>query len=90
MSQSVQDGLRILTPVGMLGYGYNEHTFWSAIDSGVDAIILDSGSTDSGPTKLALSKSLATPEAYEKDLAPIVAACHHRRIPVLIGANTFV
>lgn len=53
----------------------------------MDAIILDSGSTDSGPSKLALRKSIQTNEAYEKDLEDIVAACHHYRIPVLIGTK---
>ncbi|CRG83592.1 hypothetical protein PISL3812_00945 [Talaromyces islandicus] len=78
--------LRILTPIGMLGYSYNKETFWKAIKGGVDAIILDSGSTDSGPSKLALRKSIQTNEAYEKDLEEIVAACHYYRIPVLIGS----
>jgi hypothetical protein len=77
--------LKILTPIGMLGYSYNKETFWKSIEGGVDAIILDSGSTDSGPSKLALRKSIQTNEAYEKDLEEIVAACHHYRIPVMIG-----
>jgi hypothetical protein len=77
--------LKILTPIGMLGYSYNKETFWKAIEGGIDAIILDSGSTDSGPSKLALRKSIQTNEAYEKDLEEIVAACHHYRIPVMIG-----
>lgn len=54
----------------------------------MDAIILDSGSTDSGPSKLALRKSIQTDQAYEKDLEDIVAACHHYRIPVLIGEKS--
>ncbi|GAM37591.1 hypothetical protein TCE0_024r07637 [Talaromyces pinophilus] len=79
--------VRILTPVGMLGYSYSKDIFWSAVEAGVDAIILDSGSTDSGPSKLALRKSIQTDQAYEKDLEDIVAACHHYRIPVLIGGD---
>ena len=77
--------VRILTPIGMLGYSYSKDIFWSAVEAGVDAIILDSGSTDSGPSKLALRKSIQTDQAYEKDLEDIVAACHHYRIPVMIG-----
>ncbi|KAH8705427.1 hypothetical protein BGW36DRAFT_310987 [Talaromyces proteolyticus] len=80
--------LKILTPIGMLGYSYNKETFWAAVEAGVDAIILDSGSTDSGPSKLALRKSIQTNEAYKKDLEDIVAACHYHRTPVLIGEKS--
>jgi hypothetical protein len=52
--------LRILTPIGMLGYGFNQDLFWAAIEEGVDAVILDSGSTDSGPAKLALENTTVT------------------------------
>jgi hypothetical protein len=79
------DELKILTPIGMLGYSFNEDLFWSAVEDGVDAIILDSGSTDSGPAKLALGQTTASRQAYERDLKILVEACHHHRVPVLIG-----
>lgn len=78
--------LKILTPIGMLGYGFSEDLFRSALDDGVDAIIADSGSTDSGPSKLALGKTTVTLEAYQRDLGVIVSACHSYRVPVLIGS----
>jgi hypothetical protein len=77
--------LKIFTPIGMVGYGYSTDIFWSTVEGGVDAIIVDSGSTDSGPSKLATRKGIQTNEAYDQDLAPFVAACHHYRVPVLIG-----
>ncbi|KFY13468.1 hypothetical protein V491_06392 [Pseudogymnoascus sp. VKM F-3775] len=87
MSPSVAKAeLKILTPIGMLGYGFNENLFLAALDDGVDAIIADSGSTDSGPSKLALGKTTVTTEAYQRDLAIIIRACHSYRVPVLIGS----
>jgi hypothetical protein len=49
----------IMTPVGMLGYGFQADQTATALvqqkrNGAPTAIILDSGSTDSGPEKLAL------------------------------------
>ncbi|KAL2823384.1 hypothetical protein BDW59DRAFT_180673 [Aspergillus cavernicola] len=81
-----KDELRIFTPIGMLGYGFSEDIFWSTMAEGVDAVILDAGSTDSGPSKLALGKSVCTRQAYERDLDILVAGCHVYRKPLLIGS----
>ncbi|KAJ5595469.1 uncharacterized protein N7459_001677 [Penicillium hispanicum] len=81
-----KDELRIFTPIGMLGYGFSEQIFWSTMAEGVDAVILDAGSTDSGPSKLALGKSTGTRQAYERDLGVLVAGCHVYRKPLLIGS----
>ncbi|KAJ6481766.1 hypothetical protein C8R45DRAFT_1002972 [Mycena sanguinolenta] len=78
--------LRIFTPIGMLGYGFSEKIFWDAVHNGVDAIIADSGSTDSGPSKLATGSLPVKRLAYEKDLGPMIAACHYYKVPVLIGS----
>jgi hypothetical protein len=77
--------IKILTPIGMLGYSFSQELFWQAIEDGVDAIILDSGSTDSGPSRLALGHSGCTREGYENDLKVLVAACHFHKVPLLIG-----
>ncbi|KAK4234663.1 hypothetical protein C8A03DRAFT_18477 [Achaetomium macrosporum] len=82
----VSGEIKILTPTGMLGYSFSEDLFWSAVKDGVDAIILDSGSTDSGPAKLALGQTTTSRQAYERDLRILVSACHHHRVPVLIGS----
>lgn len=84
-----KDELRIFTPIGMLGYGFSEAIFWSTMAEGVDAVILDAGSTDSGPSKLALGKSTGTRKAYEQDLRTLVAGCHVYRKPLLIGRSLF-
>lgn len=69
----------------MLGYSFSETIFWDTLEKGIDAIILDSGSTDSGPSKLALSKPTVSRTSYERDLAILVAGVHHYRKPLLIG-----
>jgi hypothetical protein len=78
--------LRIFTPVGMLGYGFSETIFWSTLENRkVDAIILDSGSTDGGPFTLAVGRRATENKPYERDLGLLVAASHAYRVPILIG-----
>ncbi|KAJ5948239.1 hypothetical protein N7466_001254 [Penicillium verhagenii] len=87
MATSKNEGeLKIVTPIGMLGYGFNEDLLWEALEGGVDAIIADSGSTDSGPQKLALGHTTVTREGYEHDLNLLLAACHVHRVTILIGS----
>ena len=78
--------LRIVTPVGMLGYGYPLDHFRAAIEAGADAIVIDSGSTDNGPQELALGKRTCSDSAYARDLEPMLEACARSRIPLLIGS----
>ena len=77
--------IKILTPIGMLGYSFSEKLFWSAVESGIDAIIVDSGSIDSGPAKLAFGQTTASRQEYKRDLTLLVSACHYHSVPVLIG-----
>lgn len=55
---------RLLTPIGMLGYGYPEADFWACVEAGVDVIVVDSGSTDPGPYMLGLGSQLVPDEGY--------------------------
>lgn len=82
----VAEEIKILTPVGMLGYGYPAADFWRGIEAGADAIVIDSGSTDNGPQELALGLRTCSNSAYRRDLEPMLEACATRRIPVLIGS----
>jgi hypothetical protein len=71
MGTKIRDSLNIFTPIGCVGYGYSTKIFWDTIDNyDVDAIICDSGSTDSGPQKLALGHTTVPRESYEADLEP--------------------
>ncbi|KAM6509421.1 hypothetical protein FSOLCH5_012422 [Fusarium solani] len=77
----------ILTPNAMLGYGYNSDHFWYGIKKyRPTAIIVDSGSTDGGPYKLGMGKMTCGRGSYIRDLEPILAACFHHKIKVLIGS----
>ncbi|KAJ5624421.1 hypothetical protein N7510_000730 [Penicillium lagena] len=77
----------ILTPNAMLGYGYRLDHFWYGIKQfQPKAIIVDSGSTDGGPYKLGLNKMTCGRESYIRDLTPILEACFHFGIKVLIGS----
>lgn len=77
----------ILTPNAMLGYGYDSDQFWYGIRKyRPAAIIVDSGSTDGGPYKLGMGKMTCGRGSYIRDLEPILAACFHHRIKVLIGS----
>jgi hypothetical protein len=78
--------IRILTPVGMIGYGFNHDLLWKAMSEGVDAIIADCGSTDSGPQKLAQGTMTVSREAYVRDLDVLAAACSIYNVPVLLGS----
>ncbi|EME80051.1 uncharacterized protein MYCFIDRAFT_155868 [Pseudocercospora fijiensis CIRAD86] len=79
---------KIFTPNGILGYGYNEHEFWSAVDhpDPPAAIILDAGSTDPGPYLLGTGKTLCSRDSYIRDLKPILEACATRNIKFLVSS----
>lgn len=77
----------ILTTNPMLGYGYKLEHFWHGIEKfSPKAIIVDSGSTDGGPYKLGLNKMTCGRDSYIRDLTPMLQACFHHKIKVLIGS----
>ncbi|KAI1803934.1 hypothetical protein F4811DRAFT_522259 [Daldinia bambusicola] len=81
----------VITPVGMLGYGLNEEESAAALRSLVatgipTAIILDSGSTDSGPDRLA-QKTMGQPRtAYTRDLRKLLKLTHQFRVPLIFSS----
>ena len=77
---------RIITPTGMLGYSYPVEDFLAAVERGVDAIVVDSGSTDPGPYQLGLGATLVSEDAYERDLRPMLRVVGERRIPLFISS----
>lgn len=78
--------IKILTPVGMLGYGFPEEHFAAGMAKNPDAVILDSGSTDPGPYMLGANTTLVKPRAYERDLTVILKGIGDNKIPLLIGS----
>ena len=83
---STQGELKILTPIGLLGYGIPEADFWRGIDADPHVVILDAGSTDPGPYLLGLGKMIVSRGALERDLELILRGCQQKKIPLLIGS----
>ena len=78
--------IKILTPVGMLGYGFPEEDFKRGMERQPDAVILDSGSTDPGPYMLGCGTTMVKPRAYVRDLKMILSGIGEKKIPLLIGS----
>lgn len=81
----------IVTPVGNMGYGFDEDltakTLERLVPTGVPtAIILDSGSTDSGPSKLALGSMTCPRSAYVKDLTKLIRLVHTFNVPLIFSS----
>jgi hypothetical protein len=81
----------IVTPVGMLGYGLHADQTFDALTEKVHngaptAIILDSGSTDGGPEKLALGCMSAPRESYIRDLKKLIRLSWQFRIPLIFSS----
>jgi hypothetical protein len=86
MASASNDEIRILTPSGMLGYGFPVDHFKTGLALKPHAITIDSGSTDSGPQKLGLGEMTCSREAYVKDLEVLLEAQHAARIPLLMSS----
>ena len=81
----------IIAPSGMMGYGFDE----SLIDRELalraqsllpTALILDSGSTDSGPSKLALGSMTAPRTSYKRDLAKLISLVLKYNVPLIFSS----
>ena len=48
----MKNSVKILSPCGILGYGFPKESFVKGIGMQPDAIVVDAGSTDAGPHKL--------------------------------------
>lgn len=92
MSSTPRKVCQIFTPIGMVGYGFSVeemHKTLSGLTRESDvptAIICDSGSTDSGPRKLALGDMTAPRAAYKRDLGWLVEGVKKYGTPLLIGS----
>jgi len=78
--------IKILSPCGILGYGFPAESFNNAIKDKPDAIVVDAGSTDAGPHKLGANVAIVSRLACKKDLEHIITAGVELDIPVIIGS----
>ncbi|RMJ13126.1 hypothetical protein BHE90_004942 [Fusarium euwallaceae] len=82
---------QIVTPVGMMGYGFSEEQVEAALDDfshfpTPTAIILDSGSTDSGPSKLALGTTTCPRSSYVRDFRKLLRFSKKYQVPLLMSS----
>jgi hypothetical protein len=75
----------------MMGYGFHEGWTEAALASFNDlstptALILDSGSTDSGPSKLALGTTTCPRSSYERDFRKLIRLSIKYKAPILISS----
>ncbi|QCR33231.1 acyclic terpene utilization AtuA family protein [Lysinibacillus sp. SGAir0095] len=82
----MQKSIKILSPCGILGYGFPEQSFLNAFHEKIHGIVVDAGSTDAGPHKLGANVSIVSRRALKKDLSIILENGLKHRIPVIIGS----
>lgn len=87
----IEPVFQVITPTGMLGYGFDEDATETLLARFSDwptptAMALDSGSTDSGPSKLALGTTTCPKSAYERDLRKLMILAAKYKVPVLISS----
>lgn len=90
-SQKLDPLCQIVTPLGMVGYGFDENLVNGTLKElsflpTPTALVADSGSTDSGPSKLALGSMTCPRSSYKRDLRMLVLAVLEFRVPLLISS----
>jgi len=71
------DEIRILSPTGVAGSGFQESSFERALGQKPDFIGCDAGSTDPGPEYLGSGRTAFPPDAIRRDLRLIVRRYGH-------------
>src|ERR1700742_4099282 len=82
---------QIVTPVGCLGYGFIESQVIAELGRlqsvpAPTAIILDAGSTDSGPSRLALGITAAPRGHYVRDLGKLLKLVAKYEVPLMFSS----
>jgi len=67
-----------------MGYAYRVDKVYKGIQLGVTTIIIDAGSTDSGPQELALNEGTCPHEAHVRDFAHVLDAIFHYKLKLII------
>lgn len=95
INDNKQDALKptcnIVTPVGMLGFGLHADQTDAALAAKIPngaptAIILDAGSTDSGPEKLALGKMTTPRTSLVRDLKKLIPLIWKHKVPLIFSS----
>ncbi|MGF6884429.1 hypothetical protein ABIA39_005664 [Nocardia sp. GAS34] len=83
---STSDRLRVIVPTGMLGGGFPVESITRGIESGADAIVVDAGSTDSGPYYLGAGVAKTSAAAVRRDVEVLLTAAVGAGIPLIISS----
>lgn len=78
--------IKILSPCGILGYGFPIKSFMKGMEQKPDAIVVDAGSTDAGPHKLGAGVAIVSKLACRKDLSALIIQSRKNNIPLIIGS----
>lgn len=77
--------LKILSPSGIVGYGFPEESFRAGVALKPDLIACDGGSTDPGPYYLGSGIPFTNATAVKRDLKLMLKAACELNIPLVIG-----
>ncbi len=77
--------MKILSPTGIVGYGFPEESFFAGVAQKPDLIACDAGSTDPGPYYLGSGKPFTTRSAVKRDMSLMLKAACELNIPLIIG-----
>lgn len=82
----MKNQIKILSPCGILGYGFPIKSFMTGMGQEPDAIVVDAGSTDAGPHKLGAGVAIVSRLACKKDLSILIKGSRKQKIPLIIGS----
>lgn len=77
---------KILSPTGILGYGFPERSFQAGLLEKPDLIACDAGSTDPGPYYLGSGIPFTNASAVRRDLTLLLQGACQLGIPLVIGS----
>lgn len=77
---------RILSPTGIVGYGFPEESFLAGVAQKPDLIACDAGSTDPGPYYLGSGIPFTNATAVKRDMTLMLKAACELNIPLVIGS----
>jgi hypothetical protein len=86
LSGSLTEGCyRLLSPIGMVGYGIVEDSFARGVAERPDVIGVDGGSIDPGPFYLGSGRSFTSREMVTRDLRVCLRAGRELGVPLIVG-----
>jgi len=78
--------IRLMSPTGILGYGFSEASFFNGLRKDLDFIGTDAGSTDPGPYYLGAGVSFTSRKAVKRDMTIMLRGALEKGIPLLVGS----